>query len=209
MRNRFLHYGSAFVRFCILPTAFIFLFFLQFLCAQFMARQVNLAYLTQRADVIVQGRVAKVTHAPLPGYPNIPTVEVTLEVENMVRGPQDRSYKFREIFLGLRGREGKKGYQIGQRLLLFLPSPSSYGLSSPVGIEQGRFHIAYNSEGQEIVTNEMDNAGLFRDVSNSAKKTGSKFSASQLRIMNTGRGPVLLRDLMPVVGALRSLPRIQ
>jgi hypothetical protein len=209
MRNRFLRYGSALVRLCILPATFVLVFFLPLLCAQFVTRPVNLAYLTQRADVIVQGRVAKVTHTPLPGYPNIPTVEVTLEVENMVRGPQDRSYTFREIFLGLRAQEGKQGYQIGQRLLLFLPAPSNYGLSSPVGIEQGRFHITYDSGGQEIVANEMNNAGLFRDVNTTAKSTGLTFSASQLQIINNGNGPMLLRDLVPMVGALRSLPRIK
>ena len=209
MRNRNCHGNSAHCRIYTAPAAFIFVFFSQLLCAQFVTRPVSLTYLTQRSDVIVQGRVAKVRHVPLPGYPNIPTVEVTLEIENMVRGPQGKTYTFREVFLGLRSREGKQGYQPGQRLLLFLPAPSSHGLSSPVGIEQGRFHITYNSGGQEIAANEVNNAGLFLDVHTSAKKTGLKFSASQLRTINREHGPVLLSDLMPVVDALRSLPRIQ
>lgn len=176
------------------------------LCAQYATRRVNLAYLTQRADVIVQGRVARVRHAPLPGYPNIPTVEVTLEVESMLRGPGGRTYTFREIFLGLRAREGKQGYREGQRLLLFLPAASRYGLSSPVGIEQGRFHITYGSGGEEIVANEMENAGLFRNTALAAR--GVRLTEGQKRLLGAKRGPVRLGEMIPVIHAFTALPRI-
>ncbi|MDI9612343.1 MAG: hypothetical protein QM330_04655 [Acidobacteriota bacterium] len=176
------------------------------LCAQYATRQVNLAYLTQRADVIVQGRVARVRHAPLPGYPNIPTVEVTLEVENMLRGPRGRTYTFREVFLGLRAREGKQGYREGQRLLLFLPASSRYGLSSPVGIEQGRFHITCGSGGEEIVANEMENAGLFRNTALAAR--GVRLTEGQKRLLGVKRGPVRLGEMIPVIHAFTALPRI-
>jgi hypothetical protein len=174
--------------------------------AQYATRRVNLPYLTQRADVIVQGRVARVAHAPLPGYPNIPTVEVTLEVESMLRGPGGGTYTFREIYLGLRAREGKQGYREGQRLLLFLPAPSRYGLSSPVGIEQGRFHITSGSDGSEIVVNEMDNAGLFRDSAAAAR--GAGLTEKERRLLGVGRGPVRLGEMLPVVRAFTALPRI-
>lgn len=194
---------------CICLVVLSCLLFQRCIFAQFLTRSVNLTYLSQRSDVIVQGRVAHVTHRSLAGYPNIPTVEVTLEVENMLRGPQSRTYTFREVFLGLRAREGKDGYQIGQRLLLFLPSPSQCGLSSPVGIEQGRFHITYSSSGQEIVANELGNTGLFKNVSASVKQAGALVSSSHRRIAATKRGPVPLGDLVSLVGTLTSLPRIR
>ena len=177
--------------------------------AQFMVRQVNLSYLAQRADVIVQGKVTEVRYEGLPGYSNIPTVEVTLNVENMVRGPAGSTYTFREALMGLQPKTGKQGYLVGQRLFLFLPAPSRYGLSSPVGIEQGRFHIAREPSGSEMVANEWGNAGLFKNVDQDASKAGAQLTTSQLRIATTRRGPVALDDFVSLVRRLTSLPRIQ
>ena len=177
--------------------------------AQFMVLPVNLAYLTQRAGIIVQGRVTEVRYESLPGYPNIPTVEVTLSVEKMVRGPAGSTYTFREILLGRQAKTGKQGYLVGQRLFLFLPAPSRYGLSSPVGIEQGRFHIAREPSGSETVANEWGNAGLFKNVDQDASKAGAQLTTSQLRVATVQRGPVALDDFVSLVRRLTSLPRIQ
>src|SRR5512139_2988189 len=46
---------------------------------QALTRPVNLATLARRAEVIVQGRVISARQEPLPGYPNIRTVVVTVE----------------------------------------------------------------------------------------------------------------------------------
>jgi hypothetical protein len=177
--------------------------------AQFMVLPVNLAYLTQSADIIVQGRVTEVRYESLPGYPNIPTVEVTLNVENMVRGPAGSTYTFREALMGLQPKTGKQGYLVGQRLFLFLPAPSRYGLCSPIGMEQGRFHIARDPSGSETVANGWGNAGLFKNVDQDASKAGPQLSTSQLRIATTRRGPVALDDFVSLVRRLTSLPRIQ
>src|SRR2546425_12694926 len=110
--------------------------------AEFIYRQVNLAYLTQRADVIVQGRVVGVRYEGLPGYPNVPTVRVTLEVERMLRGPAVERYTFREMLrpMDQYRRAGKRGYVAGERLLVFLPAPSEYGFSSHPRRGERRFH---------------------------------------------------------------------
>ena len=177
--------------------------------AQFMVRQVNLTYLARRADVIVQGRVRSVHREPLPGYPDIRTVRVTLDVEDMVRGPAGDTYSFREILLGYRSREGKRGYQTGQRLFLFLPSPSQYGLSSPIGIEQGRFHIARADRGKATIANEYGNAGLFMNVEREANREGVKLSRNQSLTAGIESGPVDLDAFVSLVKSLTSLPRIQ
>jgi hypothetical protein len=177
--------------------------------AQFMVQNVSLAYLVQRADVIVQGRVTNVSHDHLPGYPNIPTVTVTLNVENMLRGPATGTYTFREVFLGLRGKEGKQSYSVGHRILLFLPTPSPFGLSSPVGIEQGRFHVGAESASGAKVFNEIGNYGLFKDVENSANKAGIQLTKKQLQVAATANGPVPLDDFLSLVKSLTSLPRIR
>jgi hypothetical protein len=179
------------------------------LFAQFMALPVDLAYLSQRASVIVQGKVISVRHENLPGFQNISTVSVTLGVETMLRGPSTKTYTFREAYIGLRAKGGKNDYQTGQRLLLFLPSASSYGLSSPIGMEQGRFHIGRNAEGAEIVVNEMGNSGLFKNVVQKASREGRKLTQAQLRTASTKRGPVRLDELISLTKSLILLPRIQ
>jgi hypothetical protein len=177
--------------------------------AQFLVKPVNLTYLARRADVIVLGQVTAAVHESLPGYPNIPTVKVTLKVENMMRGPEGDTYTFREVFVGLRTRVEKKSYTPGQPLLLFLTAPSKLGLSSPVGIEQGRFHImGYRGE-NPLVVNEQSNMGLFGHVAEAARIAGRPLSESQLRIVSSEKGPVQLNEFVSMVQNLMLMPRIQ
>jgi len=208
MRSHISHSRQALaVRLPTAALAFILLFYP--LQAQVIVRPVNLAYLVQRADIIVQGQVISVLHENLPGYPNIPTLKVTLNVQGMMRGPKGNRYTFREIFLGLRAQEGKKNYQVGQQVFLFLLTPSQYGLSSPIGMEQGRFHITRNASSRATIMNEIGNAGLFQDVVQTARNEGQKLTASQLQLAATERGPVQLEDFSSLVKGLTSLKRIQ
>jgi hypothetical protein len=189
--------------------ALVCILFIGSLPAQFLVQPVNLAYLSQRADVIMRGRVVKVVQEPMPGYPNIPTVAVTISVDQSLRGTTEKTYTYREVLFGMKPKTGKRAYSVGQQLLLFLPSPSQYGLSSPIGIGQGRFHIASDSGGRATVMNEHSNAGLFRDVDKAARKAGKQLTASQLRLTATERGPVELNEFVSLVKSLTTLPRIR
>ena len=177
--------------------------------AQVLTLPVNLTYLAQRADVIVQGSVVDVRYENHPEFPNIPTVRVTLEVENMLRGPSVRTYTYRELLLGIKSRNDKQGYRIGQKLMLFLPTPSRYGLSSPVGIEQGRFHITRLPSGEETIMNETGNSGLFRDVENAAFTSGIRLSEKHACLAATKQGPVSLDTFEALVQTLTAMPRIR
>jgi hypothetical protein len=177
--------------------------------ADFIVRPVNLAYLTQRADIIVQGRVVEARYEGMPNYPHIPTVLVTLEVERMLRGPETTRFTFRQFLPFSRMRAGKNAYQVGQRLLLFLPVPSRVGLSSPIGEEQGRFHILQDARGRDVVENEFGNRGLFRNVATEAEMAGVGLSQEEAQVTATPRGPVALHELVSLVEHLRLLPRIQ
>jgi hypothetical protein len=177
--------------------------------AQFLVLPVDLTYLARRADVIVHGRVVDVVNEGMPGYANIPTVKVTLQVENMMRGPKEDTYIFREVSMGIRARMGRKVYRSGQELLLFLTAPSKLGLSSPVGIEQGRFHVTHNPREDPLVVNEQSNIGLFKNVAQSASLAGRPLTESQLRIASSEKGPVPLNEFVSIVQNLMLMPRIR
>ncbi len=184
--------------------------------AQPMTMPVDLSYLTQRADIIVQGKVISVEPEKAPGYQNIATVVITLEVENMLRGPSKKSsYTFREIILGPwgKGSMGAKGakqnYFIGHRMLLFLLSPSSLGFSSPIGMGQGRFHVKRDASGAQTIVNEFGNTGLFKNVAQKASAGGRKLTSEQLHLVSTQQGPVQLNDFISLTKRLIMLPRIQ
>jgi hypothetical protein len=179
------------------------------LSAQFIVRPVNLAYLSRRAGVIVQGRVVSVQYAPLPGYQHISTVRVTLAVGQMLRGPQTKQYTFRQWLPGGRSRAGKYGvYQTGSELLLFLVSPSEAGLSSPIGAEQGLFRIQRDAQGQRFIANGFGNAGVFNGVSRDAADEG--LALSQREMETTERpGPVELDRFVSLVKSLMTMPRIE
>jgi hypothetical protein len=201
------HNCRAITAYLLAAGAIVFLFSYP-LKAQALSTPINLTYLAKRADVIVQGEVTDVQYENHPDYPNIPTVKVTLKVEGMTRGPQGKTYAFREMLIGLRSKERKKSYQVGQRLLLFLPTPSKDGLSSPIGMEQGRFHVDRDGKGNAIIANEFGNAGLFKNVAQDVRNEGKSLAASHQRLVAVERGPVALNEFSSLVKSLTSLKRI-
>ncbi|MCJ7501756.1 MAG: hypothetical protein MUP80_01680 [Acidobacteriia bacterium] len=176
---------------------------------QFLYRQVALPELSQRAPIIVQGRIVEARYEPHPNYPHVATVLVTLQVEQMLRGPGEQQFSFRELLLFPQAARGKRGYLAGQRLLLFLPAASRYGLSSPLGGEQGRFHIWRDQRGNELVENEFRNAGLFKGLAEAATRAGVSLSPQQARLAGVARGPVPLEELVSVVKQFASVARTE
>lgn len=177
--------------------------------AQFLYRQLGLPELAERAPIIVQGRVLEARYEGHPDYPNLSTVLVTLQVERMLRGPAGERLSFREVLLGPQARMAKRGYLVGQRLLLFLAAPSRYGLSSPLGGEQGRFHILQDQRGNEVVENDLGNAGLFRNLAPAAARADVSLTPRQARLAAVTHGPVPLEDLLSVVRQFTPMARTE
>ncbi|MBZ5561373.1 MAG: hypothetical protein LAP13_03025 [Acidobacteriia bacterium] len=174
---------------------------------QFLYRQQNVVELTRRAEFIVEGRVLEARYEPLPGYPNLPTIRVTLAVEQVLRGAIGPRYTFRQLLLFEPRRSGKRRYVAGDRLLLFLPAPSRYGLSSPLGGDQGRFHIFADRQGHEQIVNDLGNAGLFNNAGEEASGEGLSLTARQQRVVAGRSGAVPLEDFVSLVKNLATLPR--
>lgn len=167
--------------------------------AQFLYRQVSFDYLVERAGIIVQGRVLKARYEPLPGYPNISTVRVTLQVERMLRGPEAETYTFRQYLPPMERHRSKPQYAPGQHLLLFLPQPSAAGLSSPLGGNQGLFRITRDAQANEMVANAFGNARLFQNLPEAATKAGVTLSPEEMQVAAEERGPLKLDAFVALV----------
>jgi hypothetical protein len=136
----------------------------------------NLAQLVDESELIVQGRVTSVTLEPHAQLNNLQTVVVTLQVEETLKGAAPASYTFRQAAIGRREQQQMMGYRVGQRLLLTLIRPSFYGLSSPAGMQQGRFSIAAGPNGKLHASNGVSNAGLFRGLETQLQASGTHIS---------------------------------
>jgi hypothetical protein len=102
--------------------------------------------IVQAAGIIFSGHVTSVARAPSSRGPV--STAVTFKVEHAMRGTSaGRDLTIHE-WAGLWTR-GER-YRVGERVLLFLYSPSKLGLTSPVAGPIGRF--AVNSGGEIVMT---------------------------------------------------------
>jgi hypothetical protein len=160
----------------------------------------NIAQLTQQAATIVQGHVVSVQVEPHPQLSNLTTVVVTLGVEKSLKGPSATSLTFRQFVWDIRDKQNAAGYRKGQALLLLLNPTSSYGLTSPAGMEQGRFQISHDQKGTPIALNGQGNVGLFANISTQAKQAGVSLSPRAATLgMQHRSGPIPLQDLEQVI----------
>ena len=97
------------------------------------------------AGIIFSGRVTFVGRADgrahlSPGPTNVATA-VTFLVERAIRGTTTGDSLTIHEWSGLWTGKEKQRYRVGERVFLFLYSPSKLGLTSPVGGGVGRFSI--------------------------------------------------------------------
>jgi hypothetical protein len=114
------------------------------LCAQQRAIPVSsaplrLSEVTDRAGTVFVGRVISIEALPLASSDQVGSVQITFQVEQGIRGARaGEHFSFRE-WVGLWSRADR--YRVGQRMMLFLYTPSALGLTSPVGGGAGRLPI--------------------------------------------------------------------
>jgi hypothetical protein len=163
--------------------------------------KMNLVDLIRESESIVVGTVTSVTD----GIDDIglPYTEVTVTLEETLRGSPSTTLTFRQIGLQtarltadgtklmLPAPEGIPRYAAGEHLLLFLGEPASMtGLRSTVGLGYGKFFVG---GGQAI--NDLGNEGVFRNIS---LATGLA-TANDSRILTTSIGAVNPNDLLTLV----------
>ena len=150
----------------------------------------NMVDLLAQSNDIVVGRVASVTDGI--DDRGIPYTEVTLSIDETIRGGLSGDYKFRQFGLlnprilgDGQGRmmpapAGFPKYVAGENVVLFLrPAASWTGFRMPAGVTRGKFNV-----GPGRIANEDDNAGLFDNV----QLDESLANTSDQRMMKVG-GP--------------------
>jgi hypothetical protein len=156
--------------------------------------------LSQQATLIVHGSVTSATVEPHPQYHNLMTVLVTMQVQDTLKGSPQRTVQFRQYIWDMRDQLDAARYAKNQELLLLLGPVSPYGLRSPVGLEQGRFRISRDRQGQQVAENGGGNLNLFQATEERAKARRIRLSSrvASLARRNTS-GPIPLTDLKDAI----------
>jgi hypothetical protein len=163
----------------------------------------NLSEMVDEAGLILRGQIVSAKVELHPDFPALWTVSVTLRVEESLKGPAGTTYTFRQFIWDPRDREDAAGYRPGRDLLLLLVSPSARGLSSPVGLEQGRFQITSDSSGKLYATNGRNNLGLFRGVAARANAKGIPLTPRAVALAAVEpQGPIAWNDLRDLIQQL-------
>jgi hypothetical protein len=110
------------------------------------------------AGIIFSGRVTSVSRTPLPTGESPPSTAVTFQVDQAVRGVLPGQNLTIHEWAGLWDR-GER-YRVGERVMLFLYSPSKLGLTSPVAGATGRF--AVDAQGK-ILLNQQHSESFMTD----------------------------------------------
>lgn|GEM_PF-1646972 len=162
----------------------------------------DLQRLVQTAATIVRGHVVSAVVEPHPQFANLQTVVVTLTVSKVLKGDAGATFTFRQFIWDIQDVETAAGYRKSPELLLFLNPNSQYGLTSPVGLEQGRFRIERDVKGNAFASNGRHNAGLFDQLDVKASAQGITLSPQARALAAKPSGGVPLAVLEEAVSAL-------
>ena len=151
----------------------------------------NIVDLIADSEIIIRGAVKEVTD----GFENgVPYTEVTVEVEETLRGKVGKEYTFRQfgltqprkmdngkVYLGVTP-DGWSKYAVGEDAMFFLYKPAAItGLRTTTGLGQGKV----NFKGGNAVS-QFDNQGLFENVVADVKGLNDK----DKRMLATKKGAV-------------------
>ncbi len=167
----------------------------------------DLDQLVQRAQTIVRGRVTSAQIEPHPQFPNLRTVVITLAVTKVLKGAAGSTLVFRQFQWDAREASSLAAYKSEGEVLLFLNPVSQYGLTSTVGLEQGRFRVLLDEKGNRYVVNGRGNMGLFQGVPAKASARGIAFSRQVQDMLANPNGRAPLDSFEESVRILAGAPK--
>ena len=170
----------------------------------------NLVQLVDESDLIVQGRVTNVALERSEQLSNLMTVAVTVEVEESLKGTATSVHTFRQVAIDRRDQQQLLGYRPGQHVLLLLIRPSVYGLSSPAGMQQGRFLLRTLPDKSLEAVNGFSNGGLFRGIETQLEARGVLVQPEvRAMIGQTMPSPAPLKELKNLIRAIAMTRQVQ
>ena len=171
----------------------------------------NLSDLASLSDRVIQGKVMSARVEPHPEYRNLQTLLITLQVEDVLKGDNIKTLTFRQFIWDMRDISDLAGYRVGDEVLLFLNRITPIGLTSPVGLEQGRFRVVRDARGQFVAINGNGNADLLKGIIESGSLNPAKLTAnSRSEVATFKHGAISLRALKESTRLLlQSQTRIQ
>lgn len=166
--------------------------------------QMNLAEMVDRADRIYRGTVLDVREGTVSvSGGELPTVTYRIRVDEAFKGTYQEVKGVQIAELKMVGKLKSGGapgrfsvlddlpkLEVGRDYLLLTTPRSAIGLSTMVGLGQGRFELQ-GKPGHEVAVNANKNLGLFRGM-------GAGFAAST----NQPEGPVPYEDLAGLIRGL-------
>jgi len=162
--------------------------------------QVDLARMVDESENVVLARVTNVVAEKHPQFENLDTVVVTLQVIEPLKGTPGATLTFRQYVWDITDLNTKLNYRTGEEVVLMLRQPSQVGLTSPVGLEQGRFRVERDALNNRMVRNGSDNAGLFGTVDQTSPGLRPRLNPQLQQLMTNHRsGPISYEQLKAVV----------
>jgi hypothetical protein len=163
----------------------------------------NLDELTAQAATIVHGQVTSAVVERHPQLKNLDTVVVTVKVLDALKGSPGGTFTFRQYIWDIRDRTESAKYKKGQELLLLMNSPSRHGLSSPAGLDQGRFRVSRDRKGNAVAVNGRGNSRLLEGLQAKVQEKGLRLSVRASAVVAQHRsGPLPLDDLKEIIRRL-------
>ena len=163
----------------------------------------NLEQIVAGSADIVRGTVLSARVEKHPELSNLNTLVVTLKVRETIKGGAQDTYTFRQYIWDLRDVRDAAGYTKGQEYLLLMNAPSRYGLTSPAGMEQGRFRVTRDASGRDVAVNGRGNALLMQGVGADLAKSGAFLSReSSSLVAKHQQGAIPVDDLVRLIREL-------
>ena len=178
-------------------------FFFSIAQAQLSAHTVgrSLDQLVDESDLVVRGSVVSSSVEPHPVLRNLMTVLVTMTVSDTYKGRSQKTIVFRQYIGNANGHSLHSEYLKGQELLLLLRPVSEYGLTSPAGLEQGRFEVHFQ-KGKKVAVNGRGNVGLFDQVFERTNRKVQLSPRAATLVRKRIAGPVAIEDLEDLIRTL-------
>jgi len=174
--------------------------------------QLNLLQLYSLSDRVFLGTCKAVTKTRDNKGRHIYRVTIKVSKNGILKGKKGESVTFNQIRSPSVSDSGSIGinhltsnlpsYEVGKEMIIFLSGVSSIGLSSPIGLDQGKFMVKTNSNNQKVVLNNMGNRGLFIGLRNSASLKAASLSTGEQKLMNKNGGEIALDSFVSLVKKL-------